>query len=145
MQKHVVELQLKKHTRFLEWEKMLNMPNGVQLFLNGGMKHLPLTLKLQTTNSELNVHKFRIECVMLAEREKCDRFLTTILIPDPKFETFFNLQINPAPIGIDEESVIVVHKTSMTKIFTTDDRGKYNFEINSKVSEKRPHQDNNIN
>ena len=90
-------------------------------------------------------HKFRIECVMLAEREKCDRFLTTISIPDPKCETFFNWQINPTPIGADEGSVIIVHKTSLAKIITTNDRGKYKFEINFKVSEKRPHQDNNIN
>ena len=93
-------------------------------------------------NVELVNHKFRIECVMFAEREKCDRFLTTISIPDPKCETFFNWQINPTPIGTDEGSVIIVHKTSFAKIFTRDDRGKYKFEINFKVSEKRPHQDN---
>ena len=94
---------------------------------------------------EVADNKFRIECVMFAEREKCDRFLTTILITDPKCETFFNWQINPTPIGTDEGSVIIVHKTSLAKIITTNDRGKYKFEINFKVSEKRPHQDNNIN
>ena len=93
-------------------------------------------------NVELVDHKFRIECVMFAEREKCDRFLTTISIPDSKCETFFNWQINPTPIGTDEGSVIIVHKTSFAKIFTRDDRGKYKFEINFKVFEKRPHQDN---
>ena len=96
-------------------------------------------------NVKLAENKFRIECVMFAEREKCDRFLTTILITDPKCETFFNWQINPTPIGADEGSVIIVHKTSLAKIITTNDRGKYKFEINFKVSEKRPHQDNNIN
>ena len=52
---------------------------------------------------------------------------------------------NPTPIGTNEGSVIIVHKTSLAKIITTNDRGKYKFEINFKVSEKRPHQDNNIN
>ena len=120
---------------------------GKDDFKNGSWKPAIFTRKNETfaLNVEVANHKFRIEGVMFVERQKCDRFLTTISIPHPKFETFFNWQSNPAPIGTDEESVIVVHKTSMTKIFTTDDRGKYNFEINFKVSEKRPHQDNNIN
>ena len=93
-------------------------------------------------NVELVDHKFRIECVMFAEREKCDRFLPTISIPDPKCETFFNWQINPAPIGTTKESVIVVHKKSLAKILKTKSDGGYSFEINFKVSEKRRNEAN---
>ena len=53
---------------------------------------------------ELVDHNFRFECVMFAEREKCDGFLTTISIPDPKCKTFFNWQMIPAPIGKSQSS-----------------------------------------
>ena len=95
----------------------------------------------RNSHSRLEIEKTTLADLWFAEREKCDRFLTTISIPDPKCETFFNWQINPTPIGTDEGSVIIAHKTSFTKIFTRDDRGKYKFEINFKVSEKRPHLD----
>ena len=59
MQKHVVELLLKKQAWPLQWEKIiLKMKkeglDGRQLFLNKIMKHMPSTLNLLKTNSELN-------------------------------------------------------------------------------------------
>ena len=84
-------------------------------------------------------NKFYFDTMMLAEREKCDRFMTTVSILDPKSETTHIGQFNPRPIGPTntEESMLIVHKKSLAKVFTINDDGDFEFYIDFKVSEKR--------
>ena len=85
-------------------------------------------------------NKFYFETVMLAEREKCNRFMTTVSILDPKSETTCIGQFHPRPIGTTntEESMLVVHKKSIAKVLTINDGGNFEFHNDFKVSEKRP-------
>ena len=83
-----------------------------------------------------------IETVMLADRDKCDRFMTTISLVNPKSETSFIGQFNPRPIGPTniEESTLIIHKRSLVnaKVFTTKGEDNvFSFTIDFKVSEKR--------
>ena len=66
---------------------------------NGSWKPAIFARKNETfaLNVEVANHKLRIERVMLAEREKCDRFLTTILIPDPLSPIFPSPPTPPPP------------------------------------------------
>ena len=87
-------------------------------------------------------NNFYFESLMLAERDKCDRFMTTISIPNPKSVTSFDWRVNPRPMGPTniEESVIIVHKKSLAKVFTElEEDGDlfFFFTIHFKVSEKR--------
>ena len=84
-------------------------------------------------------NKVYFDTVMLAERDKSDCFMTTVSILNPKSETSFSGQFNPRPIGPTntEESMLIVHKRSLAKVFTTNDQGEFVFTIEFKVSEKR--------
>ena len=87
-------------------------------------------------------NNFYFETMMLAERDKCDRFMTTISIPNPKSVTSFDWRVNPRPMGPTniEESVIIVPKKSLAKVFTElEEDGDlfFFFTIHFKVSEKR--------
>ena len=86
-------------------------------------------------------NNFYVETVMLAEREKCDRFMTTISIHN-KLQSAangFKGQFYPRPVGPTnmEESTLIVHKKSLAKIFTTNAQDEFEFTIDFKVSEKR--------
>ena len=98
------------------------------------LKKETFALRVSMRNSNFN-----FETMMLAERGKCNRFMTTISIRDPKSATFFNGQFNPSPIGPTntEESTFTVHKKSLAKIFTINEQDKCEFTIDFKVSEKR--------
>ena len=84
-------------------------------------------------------HSFYFDSAMLAERDKCERFMTTISILDPNSVTSFNGQFTPTPIGPThiEESILMIHKRSLAKVFRAE--GNYLFlTVDFKVSEKRP-------
>ena len=87
----------------------------------------------------LRNNNFSFEPVMLAERDKCNLFTTTISILDPKSVAYLNGQFNPRPIKSTnvEESALVIHKTSLANVFTTNKEDKSKFTIDIKVSEKR--------
>ena len=86
----------------------------------------------------LQNNKFYLETLMLAERDKSDRFMTSVSILNPKSEPSYTWQINPTPMGPTDiqESIIVVHKTSLAKVFKTN-QDLFEFAISFKVSEKR--------
>ena len=79
------------------------------------------------------------ETVMLAGRDECTRFMTTISILNSKSVTPSIGQFNPRPIGPTnvEESTLAIHKTNLAKVFTTERENKLVFTIDFKVSEKR--------
>ena len=87
----------------------------------------------------LRNNSFYFDSVMLAERDKCDLFMTTISIIDPNYVTSFNGQFTPTPIGPThiEESILMIHKRSLAKVFKTKE-DKLELKIGFKVSEKRP-------
>ena len=94
----------------------------------------PLRVSMRKNN-------FYVETVMMAERDKCDRFMTTISIRN-KLQSAangFKGQFNPRPVGPTnmEESTLVIHKKSLAKIFTTNAQDEFEFTIDFKVSEKR--------
>ena len=76
---------------------------------------------------------------MLAEQEKCDRFTTTVSIPDPKSAAVFTGQFNPRPLGPTniKEPMLMIHIKSLAKVFKTNEFDKFEFKIEFKVSEKR--------
>ena len=82
---------------------------------------------------------FTFTVLMLAEREKCDRFMVTLGIN--KIEnngTVFSAQFNPTPISMEnsEEARLVVPKNRFAQMIDGDgDDFKFDFEM--KVSEKR--------
>ena len=98
------------------------------------LKNETFALRLGKRNS-----KFYFEPLMLAERDKCNQFMTTISILDPKSETPLSGQFNPRPIGPTniQESMLTIHKTSLAKVFTIKEGDMFEFTINLKVSEKR--------
>ena len=81
------------------------------------------------------------DSVMLAEREKCNRFMTTISVLHRKSGTSFMGQFTPTPIGPEdtEEFALMVHKRSIAKVFTTEEENP-RLRIDFKVSEKRPNE-----
>ena len=82
---------------------------------------------------------FFFETLMLAEREKCNRFKTTISILDPNDETSFVGQFNPTPIGAThvQGSRLTIEKKSMDTIMTTENDGSRMFGIDLSISEKK--------
>ena len=98
-------------------------------------------MKNETFALRLNLKddKFYLETLMLAGRNKCDRFMTTVCILNPKSEPTHTWQFNPTPMGPTniQESIIVVHKTSLANVFKTN-QDELEFTLNFKVSEKRP-------
>ena len=76
--------------------------------------------------------------LMLANREKCDKFKVTIEIQDDNSQTAFLAQFNPDPVDMinSDEASLVVHKTKLAKMVTSDE-DKFRYKINMKVSEKR--------
>ena len=97
------------------------------------MRNETFALRLSLQNN-----KFYLETLMLAERDKSDRFMTSVSILNPKSEPSYTWQINPTPMGPTDiqESIIVVHKTSLAKVFKTN-QDLFEFAISFKVSEKR--------
>ena len=101
------------------------------------LKNETFFLRVSMKNSNLY-----FEPVMLAERDKCTRFTTTISILDSKAETSFIGQFNPRPIGPTdaEESILKIHKSSLANVFFKEGDG-FKFMIEFKVSEKRAFED----
>ena len=105
--------------------------------------------KLTTDIFEINGETFAVQkkmkrsnlsfgVLMLAVREKCDRFKVTIEIQDGNCETAFSAQFNPAPIDLKNKDIagLVVPKHMFAKMVTSDgDQIKYKLAL--KVSEKR--------
>ena len=82
--------------------------------------------------------KFTFSVLMLAEREKCDRFMVTLAINVNKTQTVFSAQFNPTPISMEnsEEASLVVQKKRFVKMISdAGDEFKFDYEI--KVSQKR--------
>ena len=81
--------------------------------------------------------------MMLAEQDKCDRFMTTVSIADPKSAATFTGQFNPRPLGPYhiEEPMLMIPQKSLAKVFTTTEEDESEFRIEFKVSEKRTIED----
>ena len=81
---------------------------------------------------------FFFETLMLAEKEKCNRFKTTISILDPNDETSFVGQFNPTPIGAThvQGSRLTIEKKSMDTIIRTT-HGLRKFVVDFSISEKK--------
>ena len=80
--------------------------------------------------------------LMLAHREKCDRFKMTLEIQNNNSKTAFSAQFNPVPVEMEasDEAIFMVQKQRFAKMVTTDgDRIRYKLEL--KVSEKRANED----
>ena len=60
--------------------------------------------------------------LMLADREKCERFKVTLEIQDSNFQTGFLAHINPAPVDTKNSDVtsLVVPKQNFAKMVTID-------------------------
>ena len=114
----------------METYKKGNMNWKTQIFR---MKNETFAMRLGMRDNS-----FYFTSVMLAERDKCEKFMTTISILDPNFVTSFNGQFTPTPIGPThiEESILMIHKRSLAKVFKTEE-GKFKLTIEFKVSEKR--------
>ena len=80
---------------------------------------------------------FCFPVLMLAEREKCERFQVTIEIQDSKHETAFLDQFNPVPLDMEnsDEASLVVHRKRFARKVTDGDM--ILFALSIKVSEKR--------
>ena len=82
-------------------------------------------------------NNFYFDSVMLAERDKCERFMTTISVLDPNSQTSFNGQFTPTPIGPTHVEESTIHKRSLSKVFRTEGDNLF-LKVEFKVSEKRP-------
>ena len=114
-----------------------------ELYENGRMTWITQIFREKNETFALRLgmrdSSFYFDSVMLAERDKCERFVTTISILDPNSVTSFNGQFTPTPIGPahSEESILTIHKRSLAKVFKTEG-DKLILTIEFKVSEKRP-------
>ena len=82
--------------------------------------------------------KFTFTMLMVADRDKCNRFMVTLAINVNKTQTVFLAQFNPTPLSMEnsEEASLVIEKKRFAEMISEDgDSFKFDFEIN--VSEKR--------
>ena len=104
--------------------------NSTILIFNSNNEVFAVQMKMAHGNISFPV-------LMLANREKCERFQVTIEIQDCKSETAFRDQFNPVPLDMEnsDEASLVVHKKRFARKVTDGDNIKFNLSL--KVSEKR--------
>ena len=81
---------------------------------------------------------FSFGVLMLAEREKCNRFKVTLEIQDANGETAFLAQFNPTPIDMENKDLanLVVPKQRFASMVTSEE-DQIIYKLVIKVSEKR--------
>ena len=81
---------------------------------------------------------FLFSVLMLAEREKCERFKITLEIQNNNCKTGFSAQFNPEPVDMKplDQAIFMIHKDRFEKMGTKCG-DKFKFKIEMKVSEKR--------
>ena len=101
-------------------------------------KIFKLANEVFAVQTRIDKSKMSFGVLMLADREKCNRFKVTIEIQDDNSETLFSAQFNPDPVDMEncDDASLLVRKTKLAKMVTSDG-DRFRYKINMKVSEKR--------
>ena len=115
-----------------------------QMFSSGGRSFCFITSIFQIHGEVFALQwkmvnsNFLFSVLMLAEREKCERFKITLEIQNNNCKTGFSAQFNPEPVDMKpfDQAIFMIHKDRFEKMGTKCG-DKFKFKIEMKVSEKR--------
>ena len=126
-----------KNMRYLSFQKsILTEDNTLNVNLRTEMFNL--NNEVFAVQKKMENANFSFGVLMLAERDKCNRFKVTIEIQDANYETVFLAQFNPAPIDMENRdltSLVVPKHTFASMVTSEEDQIRYKLVL--KVSEKR--------